>query len=94
MSDEEFVELTPSGDASRLAAQLLAVAADLGFSVDVVKTTTSGPRGLAFIVPAPVHQAWEWGYLTPVEEAKAAQEPVSAPKRRGRPAKIDDSKEE
>lgn len=94
MSDEETVELTPNGDASGLAQQLLAVAVDLGLMPDVVRTTSSGPRGLAFIVPPEVHEAWEAAYLTPVKEAKAEEAPVSAPKRRGRPPRDNSSKEE
>lgn len=93
MSEEEYAELTPSGNAGDLARQLLAVASDLGLRPDVVRTTTTGPRGLAFVVPLELHAAWEAAYITPVEEAKAAEEPVSAPKRRGRPSTRTDSVE-
>lgn len=89
MSDE-YVELTPSGEARELAAQLLAAAAEAGLPADAVRTTTHGPMGLAFLVPVAVHEAWEAAYITPAEEAKAAEEPVSAPKRRSRTKKSEE----
>lgn len=59
----ETVEITPSGSASLLAQQLLAVAeADPRFTVNDVKTTTFGPMGLAFIVPTALHETWQQAY--------------------------------
>lgn len=74
------VEITPSGNASVLAQQLLAVAAaDDRFRVEDVLTTTSGPRGLAFLVPPELHAAWEDIYLP-----KPVEEPELKPRTRGR----------
>ena len=61
MDIEEIVEVTPGGDASELARQLLAVAADPSnrYRVEDVKTTTAGPMGLAFLLPVGLYEAWQ-----------------------------------
>jgi hypothetical protein len=87
VNSEETVELTPGADAKGLAQQLLAVAADTGnpYRVDDVKTTTSGPLGLAFLVPRGLYDAWQSSLGIPVE-AEAVEEPTetAAPKRGNR----------
>lgn len=79
------VEITPQGNAARIARELLAVAeADERFTVNDVKTTTSGPLGFAFIVPDELHEAWSAATL-PAEGA--AETETETPRRRGRPAR-------
>lgn len=70
---EETVELSPQGNAPRLAAELLALAADDSntYRVEDVKTTTSGPRGLAFLVPVGLYELWDASVAAPAAEAKA-----------------------
>jgi hypothetical protein len=83
------VEITPQGNATRIAQELLAVAeADERFRIDDVKTTSSGPMGFAFIVPDELHEAWGEAYLPKADEAAGDQ-----PKRRGRPRKTETSEE-
>lgn len=62
MNTEELVEMTPSGKAAVLAQQLLEVAADPDntYRIEDVKTTTAGPRGLAFLVPAGLYDIWNF----------------------------------
>ena len=87
------VEITPQGNASRIAQELLAVAgADERFRIEDVKTTTSGPLGFAFIVPDELHEAWVAATLPQAGEAPA--EPNGNGKRRGRPRKTETSEEE
>lgn len=77
------VEITPQGNAARIAKELLAVAeADERFTINDVKTTTSGPLGFAFIVPDELHEAWAAATM-PTETTTEAE----APRRRGRPAR-------
>lgn len=79
------VEITPQGNATRIAQELLAVAeAHPDFTINDVKTTTSGPLGLAFVVPDELHEAWSAANL------RAEEAPVdgdtdtdAAPRRRG-----------
>lgn len=71
------VEITPQGNAARIAKELLAIAeADPRFRIDDVKTTTAGPLGFAFIIPDELHEAWDSANLT--------EAPVTAEPRRGR----------
>lgn len=92
MTSEETVELTPGADRVSLAQQLLAVAADTGngYRVEDVKTTTSGPLGLALLVPKGLYEAWQTSLGIPVEaeavEAETATE-TAAPKRGARTRK-------
>jgi NAD(P)H-nitrite reductase large subunit len=79
------VEITPQGNARRIAQELLAVAEAMPqFTVNDVKTTTSGPLGLAFIVPDELHEAWSAANLR-AEEAttETSTEPDATPRRRG-----------
>lgn len=102
MNTEEIVEMTPAGNAKLLAQQLLAVAADPDntYRVDDVKTTTSGPRGLAFLVPAGLYDIWnlETNGISPevsvpeaeLEDETEAEPVAEAPRtRRGRKAASD-----
>lgn len=87
------VEITPQGNAAKIAQELLAVAeADERFRIEDVKTTTSGPLGFAFIVPDGLHEVW----ANPVTAARepAAEASGEAPKRRGRPRKTETAEEE
>lgn len=61
MTFEEIVEMTPGPNRSELARQLLDVAArnDNPYRITDVKTTTAGPLGLAFLVPAGLYHAWQ-----------------------------------
>jgi hypothetical protein len=78
------VEITPApGTASRVAAELLAIAADLGLRVEDIATTTAGPMGLAFLVPDAIHEAWA------ADTPAAAAAP--APRRRRTAAAKEDS---
>lgn len=88
------VEITPQGNASRIARELLAIAeADARFRIEDVKTTTSGPLGFAFIVPDELHEAWA-SPTASVQPAEGDEETVTAPKRgRGRPRKTDSPEE-
>lgn len=72
---EETVELSPSGSAPLLASELLAIAAatDNPYRVDDVRTTSSGPRGLAFLVPVGLYELWDATVRTPAAEAKAEE---------------------
>lgn len=80
------VEITPQGNAQRIAQELLAVAAtDPRFRIEDVKTTTAGPLGLAFIVPDELHEAWTAATM-PADETPTETATESAPRRRpGRP---------
>lgn len=99
MNTEEIVEMTPAGNAKLLAQELLAVAADPDniYRIDDVKTTTSGPRGLAFLVPAGLYDIWNFvtngispEVSVPEAELEDETEPVEVPKaRRGRRATSD-----
>lgn len=85
------VEITPSGSASLIAQQLLAVAEnDPRFTIYDVATTTTGPMGLAFLVPDELHEAWIAAYTQ-----QTSREPQVAPPRRGRgrPRKTDTPEE-
>lgn len=88
------VEITPSGSAKLIAQQLLAVAeTDPRFTIDDVKTTTSGPMGLAFLVPEELHEAWVEANV-PRADSGEETEGVAAPRRgRGRPRKTDSPEE-
>lgn len=87
------VEITPRGNASTIAQELLAVAeADERFRIEDVKTTTSGPLGFAFIVPDELHEAWQ-NAGQPVADA-VPETSGEAPKRRGRPRKTETAEEE
>lgn len=72
---EESVELSPSGSAALLAKELLDIAAATGnpYRVDDVRTTSSGPRGLAFLVPLGLYELWDATVRTPAAEAKAEE---------------------
>ena len=84
------VEITPQGNASRIAQELLAVAeADERFRIDDVKTTSSGPLGFAFIVPDELHEAW-----VNAAQPREGNDNGDTPKRRGRPRKTETSEEE
>ena len=84
------VEITPQGNATRIAQELLAIAeSDERFRIDDVKTTTSGPLGLAFIIPDELHEAWAGA--APKEEAENGN---GGGKRRGRPRKTETPEEE
>lgn len=88
------VEITPQGNAQRIAQELLAVAeADPRFHIYDVKTTTSGPLGLAFVVPDELHEAWTAATM-PVDEpaADTAGEPATR-RRAGRPRATEAPKE-
>jgi hypothetical protein len=85
------VEITPQGNATRIAQELLAVAeADDRFRIEDVKTTTSGPLGFAFIVPDELHEAWSAATL-PKEEPENGN---GNARRRGRPRKTETPEEE
>lgn len=88
------VEITPQGNAPRIARELLAVAeADPRFTINDVKTTTAGPLGLAFIVPDELHETWTAANLA-AEEAEPATAADPAPRRRaGRPRATETPKE-
>ena len=87
------VEITPQGNAARIAQELLAVAeADDRFRIEDVKTTTSGPLGFAFIVPDELHEAWS--NAGQAAEASHEEGAAAAPKRRGRPRKTETAEEE
>jgi hypothetical protein len=76
------VEITPQGNAARIAQELLAVAeAHPDFTINDVKTTTSGPLGLAFVVPDELHEAWSSANLR-VEEAAGDTDTDVTPRRR------------
>jgi len=80
------VEITPQGNATRIAQELLAIAeADERFRIEDVKTTTFGPLGLAFIVPDELHEAWSNATL-PKEETDNSN---GTARRRGRPRKTE-----
>jgi len=80
------VEITPSGPAKVLAQQLLAVAENHpDFHIRDVQTTTSGPQGLAFVVPDELHEAWLAAYA-PKPAPEASDEDLK-PRRRGPKAK-------
>lgn len=88
MNTEEIVEMTPAGNAKTLAQQLLAVAADPDntYRVEDVRTTTHGPKGLAFEVPLGLYEIWnlEVNGVSPEaaeKEAGAAATAATAPKR-------------
>lgn len=89
------VEITPQGNAARIAKELLAVAEALPqFTVNDVKTTTSGPLGLAFIVPDELHEAWSTANLRAEEAAADADTDAdAAPRRRGRARATETTKE-
>lgn len=77
------VEITPQGNATQIAQELLAVAeAHPDFTINDVKTTTSGPLGLAFIVPDELHEAWSSANLR-AEAAAGETDTDAAPRRRG-----------
>lgn len=84
MISEEVVEVTPGRDAAELARQLLVVAesTDNAYRVDDVKTTTSGPMGLAFMVPLGLYDAWQASMGVATEE----NVPPKAPKKATRKA--------
>lgn len=84
------VEITPPpGEAPRVARELLAVAeAHPDFTINDVATSTSGPMGLAFVVPEAIAEAWA------TANAEAAPEPEAAPRRRRAPAAPAAPKEE
>jgi hypothetical protein len=88
------VEITPSGPASIVARQLLTVAEnDPRFGVDDVKTTTSGPMGLAFLVPDELYAAWENAYLPKADDEADSDVPETPKRGRGRPRKADSTEE-
>lgn len=98
---EETVEITPNGSPAEMAKQLLAVAesADNDYTVDDVRTTTSGPMGLAFLVPLGLYEAWSGVPTARTEQAEEVDEqPVEEVKtnsrRRGRPPRDNSGKEE
>lgn len=83
MNTEEIVEMTPAGNAKLLAQQLLAVAADTDntYRIDDVKTTSSGPKGLAFLVPVGLYDIWNLevnGISPDVEEPEIEPETEAA----------------
>lgn len=87
------VEITPQGNATRIAQELLAVAEALPqFTVNDVKTTTSGPLGFAFVVPDELHEAWSQANLR-AEEAADTTDTDAAPRRRGRARATETPKE-
>lgn len=97
-AEEASVELTPGNDTVALAQQLLYVASlDTNrYRVEDVKTTTSGPMGLAFLLPVGLYEAWQEFLGVPIEaEAVDPVEESPAPKAaRGRKPKATTGSEE
>lgn len=88
------VEITPGTRAPLIAQQLLAVAeADERFTVNDVKTSSSGPLGFAFLVPIPLHEAWLEAFPPVNAEADGNGNGNAEPKRRGRPRKTETPEE-
>lgn len=90
---EETVEISPAGSATRIAQELLAVAAHPGneYRIEQVLTTTSGPNGLAFIVPRGLFTLWDTAFNGNVPAADGSEDEgqeVKQPARRGRPPKV------
>lgn len=98
MNTEETVELTPGNDSVALAQQLLYVASldSNSYRIEDVKTTSSGPAGLAFLLPTGLYEAWQEFLGVPIEaEAVDAVEETPAPKAaRGRKSKTPNGSEE
>lgn len=92
---EETVEISPGPAATRIAQELLAVAAHEGndYGVNHVATTTFGPQGLAFTVPRGLFELWDAAFNAAVPTADEAElvadEPAAEAEKpkRGRPAK-------
>lgn len=82
-------EISPRGNAQLIAAQLLEVAVRDGFGVDSVKTTSSGPNGLAFLVPDALFETWAAEFV-PKPTAEELALPPASPKRRPPKAKVAD----
>lgn len=74
-------EISPRGNATVIAAQLLLVAERDGHGVDAVKTTTSGPNGLAFLVPDALYDTWAQEFIPKPTAEEQALPPASRMRR-------------
>lgn len=96
-SEEATVELTPGNDSVALAQQLLHVASldTNSYRIEDVKTTSSGPAGLAFLLPTGLYEAWQEFLGVPIEAAPDPEPAAPAPKKATkRAAKTADGGEE
>lgn len=69
----------PPEHITRVAGELLASAAALGYPVTAVATTSDSPLGIGFLVPDAVHEHWLKNHNADPAKAKETPAPVAEP---------------